>query len=442
MSIPYVLSNSAGGMGGSLGSKLCPDGEYIKRLYGYTSDHLDQVCGECSDGSSLGCYGTKRGASVPFDFDYGKLEDNNYNFLSHIPVYADDYVNHLEKAGTKTGTSQLISCPANMHFAGLHVRSGDWVDNLGFACRYNGMAKYTMPTPYQTGGGLQLPPPIIDTMPDIVVPPRSVSTPVSSVAPQPPVWVNNDSDVVSKKIAYISSSDGYISNGFSDGSTLACEPPVGGYVKCDYYDSKGLFDRTFKYVDGQQPKFKIYIPPITPVDVVPTVNTPVTSVVPYTTNTNTVPAVNIPPENIVTPPALTPTMPVVVNNTWTTPVAVSLPGVDKPFVNPGPVANISIETIKAKKPTKFYSEGPIDTVTFEDGTVLALVTMGDTVKCTYFDSTGITLSNYTFAKGSEPRFNQKKSGGNTFLYILILIVVLICAGAVFSRGPPHRDTSS
>jgi hypothetical protein len=427
MSVPHLLSNSAGGLGGSPGFKMCPNGEYLTRLYGYTGDNLDQICGECSDGSSLGCYGTKRSNSVPFDFDYGKLEDNNYSFLSHVSVYADNYVNYLEKAGNLVGDYQLIKCPENMHFAGLNVRSGDWVDNLGFACRYNGMAKYTLQMP-ETGGGLQ------EVMPVLPVPSVQVLPPAPSVQVLPPAtWVNNDSDIVSKNVSYISNSNGYVVNGFYDGTNLTCDPPSNGNVLCTYYDSKGLFDRTLKYEKGKEPKFKVYIPPLqqyNPVDVVPTANVPVVNVVPYATNTNTVPNINVSPNDVTIPPALTPNMPLIVKT--------ATPNTD----NTGTAQAISIETIKAKKLKTLTIDWNSEFALFEDGTTFISIADGDVVKCTYVDSNGIVVSTYTFPKGTEPHFNQKKTSSNMFLYILILIAVIICGGAVFFRGETYRGNSS
>ena len=119
-----------GGNGGGPFRNTCPPGSYVKSLTaGSAGSYVDNIRGECSDGTMLKMVGNDlKGAGTSYTA-YGPF--NNINVKSGI--YVD---NIFDRVGGNGGGSHTIRCPDNASLVGIYGRNGSLIDQIGGVCGF------------------------------------------------------------------------------------------------------------------------------------------------------------------------------------------------------------------------------------------------------------------------------------------------------------------
>lgn len=186
-----MSSNTAtfGGEGGTPFRKSCPGDAYLSKMTGATGENVYQICGTCSDGTNLGCYG---GVGFPDQTPYTITFDQPVR--SFYGSSNGKYVNNIGGIGQKTGVATEVFCPDGSYINGLNGKSGSWIDNIGFTC--SAVKPTSSPIVYTPPPALTPTMPVVvqdtsTTAPGLVYPPPTVqvaaqvstSTPGASIAP-------------------------------------------------------------------------------------------------------------------------------------------------------------------------------------------------------------------------------------------------------------------
>jgi hypothetical protein len=148
--IPGLIYGSPAG--GSIEQK-CPSNTYLSEIYGsHAADRVTQICGKCSDGTTLSCAGKQ-----------GPTEFKKTGPFTEVDFKTGAFVDSIMGSGGPNGGSRKITCPTNTYVDKYIGRSGDWIDAIGFDCGYTkptgtNTAGYTKPSetntvnPSNTGG--------------------------------------------------------------------------------------------------------------------------------------------------------------------------------------------------------------------------------------------------------------------------------------------------
>ena len=126
-----------GGGGGSPHDLLCPEGHYVTKIFGGAGKYVDRVGVICSNGSTIGPVGGEGGdgyqvgETVP-GRGFKAVQFRSGNFVDKIKFFEHNgnYITEVGRDGGTLGDKQ--SCEDKI--MGLHVRSGQLIDQAGLYC--------------------------------------------------------------------------------------------------------------------------------------------------------------------------------------------------------------------------------------------------------------------------------------------------------------------
>ena len=205
-----MSSNTAtfGGEGGAPFRKSCPGDAYLSKMTGATGENVYRICGTCSDGTDLGCYG---GDGFPNQTPYTITFDQPVR--SFYGSSNGKYVNNIGGIGQRTGVATEVFCPDGSYINGLNGKSGSWIDNIGFTC--SAVKPTSSPIVYTPPPALTPTMPVVvqdaTTAPGLVYPPPTVqvaaqvspSTPGASIAPAASTTTATSTITTSNTFLYI-----------------------------------------------------------------------------------------------------------------------------------------------------------------------------------------------------------------------------------------------
>ena len=121
-------TNAYGGNGGSAFRTSCPPGSYIKSLKASSGGkYVDNISGECSDGSFIKMLGT--------DLKGDGTSYTTYGPFNKINVRTGEYVDNIFGiVGGPGGISNTIQCNDDSSLVGLYGQSGSIIDKIGGIC--------------------------------------------------------------------------------------------------------------------------------------------------------------------------------------------------------------------------------------------------------------------------------------------------------------------
>lgn len=123
-----VVSNvDVGGSGGSeFGTRTCPTGHVVSKIYGKSGSIIGQVCMTCDDGTDLGC-SPSDGGGVPYRYD-------SASGWQSLPVRDANFVVNILGSGGSGGYARTLSCPDRQYLAGYSGSSDQILDHLTIKC--------------------------------------------------------------------------------------------------------------------------------------------------------------------------------------------------------------------------------------------------------------------------------------------------------------------
>lgn len=175
---------AVGGQGGNAASFVCNPGTWITAIEGRAGDYNDGIQFTCNDGKKSPYFGGQGGV------DYHMADGTGFSGSdSRGGQYVDQLTLHgasgtvFKSVGGMGGNPVPQMCPTGQVFTGANVRSGDYLDNVVWACGVK-------PTSTTTATPIPLPPapspaPPVYTQPASSPPASSPPASSASSANQP-----------------------------------------------------------------------------------------------------------------------------------------------------------------------------------------------------------------------------------------------------------------